>query len=120
MPEPIDPKILALASHLDCTDPEEMIEQANRHDDTVYNAWGNEYTVYTYSEYNAAIDAACDSYIEEFVLDKLPEEFHAYFDREKYRNDMNAGDTDGLISSVDGNVWEERVDGETYYIIAHR
>jgi hypothetical protein len=110
----------ALAVHFNLKGKlDEQIEQTS-YDADVYTVEGEpgEYRVLTSSERDEAIDQARDSWIEEFILPKIPEEYRTYFDCEawKHNEDCN-GSGDEMISSYDGNVHEEVVDGEWYYII---
>jgi hypothetical protein len=120
----IDPKYRALAAHFNVTcDEGETLEdkiEETRYGSEEYTVEGEpgEYRVLTSSERDEAIEQACDSYIDECILPEIPEAYRGYFDSAAWKRDVDfGGEGDSMISSYDGSVHEQQIDGEWYYII---
>lgn len=115
MSNEFDAKVLALAAHFS-VEPSEVTELG---DDTFeVESEPGEYTVYTSDERDSAVENAIESYIDDCILDHLPEQYRNYFDREAFKRDVRmAGDEDGMISPHDGSVDEQQINGEWYFII---
>jgi hypothetical protein len=76
-----------------------------------------EYLVLTDSEADQVASEQLDSYIEECILDQLPENLRCYFDNDSFKRDALISDGRGhTISSYDGEENEEKIDGEYYFI----
>lgn len=77
-----------------------------------------EYAVLTPEERDSAIDAACDNYIDEAILPEIPEAYQSYFDSAAWKRDVRLGGfDDSMISTYDGCVSEQQIDGEWYYVV---
>ena len=112
-----DDRIIALMRHLDIT-PEEAyddIEEA-RYGDSHYEYGNQEYQVLTDSEADNLWDEYLDSYIDECILDQLPEAYRNYFDSESWKHDAKNDGRGHSLSTYDGREYEEDVNGTTYYI----
>lgn len=111
----------ALAAHFSLKgNLEEQISQPHAYDSDVYAVEGEpgEYRVLTSEERDEAINAAVEPYIDDVILPETPEAYRGYFDSASFRRDIDcAGEGDSMISPYDGNVHEECVDGEWFYII---
>lgn len=108
----IDYKYRALCQQFNCS--EEDIEDEGNNVYTLADEPG-EYMVLTDSEAEDAFDAELESYIDECVLTEMPEQYHQYFDREKWKRDAQM-DGRGCLASYDGEEREEQVDGHWYFI----
>lgn len=103
-------QVLALAQFLGI-EPEDVTE--NSYD---YEADGAEYLVLTDSEADEKWDEYMDSYIDECVLDELPENYRQYFDSEKFKKDCSYDGRGHSLASYDGCEEVETYEGTNYYI----
>lgn len=96
-----------------------LIEDINELDidtDTVHIN-GEDIYVLTDSEADDLADEMLDSYIDECILDQIPERYRYYFDSEKFKEDVI--NTDGRaqqLSAYDGNEYEYDINDTAYYI----
>ncbi len=110
----IDPKILALAKFLKIG-PDEIFVTDWPVGET-FEADGSVYRVLTDSERDAAIDDATNAYIDEIVT-QFPKPYRQYFDRDKFRHDLQQGGSEDEMAFPDCDVRDVRIDEEIYYII---
>jgi hypothetical protein len=76
-----------------------------------------EYWVLDDSEREQAASNALDSYLEECVLEQIPEAYHDYFDGDRWKEDALAADGYGhTLSSYDGEEHGVCIDGTYYYV----
>ena len=75
------------------------------------------YKVLTDNEADDAYEEDLDYYIDEIILPEIPEQYHYYFDTEKWKDDARLdGSRGNSLASYDGVENEKMVDGTTYYI----
>jgi hypothetical protein len=111
-----DPKMLALAAHLKAS--LEAISECS-HGDNMYESEADpgEYQVLTDREADDAFKASIESYIDECVLEQIPEAYRGYFDAEAFTRDVELGDGRGpTLASYDGAENEQQVNGTWYYV----
>ena len=82
----------------------------------IYSYGRQEYMVVTDSEADDLWDKELDNYIEENVLNEIPENYRMYFDKDHYKRDSEVDGRGHLLSPYDGEENEEKVDGTWYYI----
>jgi len=89
--EPIDPRITALARHLESTGDYDTadIGSIEEEGENRYTVNGEEYLVLTDDEAETAWDESMDQYIDECVLGEIPQQFRYYFDYEKFKHDAS-------------------------------
>lgn len=96
-----------------------LIEDINELDidtDTVHIN-GEDIYVLTDSEADDLADEMLDSYIDECILDQIPERYRYYFDSEKFKEDIiNYDGRAQQLSAYDGNEYEYDINGTDYYI----
>lgn len=96
-----------------------LIEDINELDidtDTVHIN-GEDIYVLTDREADNLADEMLDSYIDDCILDQIPERYQYYFDREKFKSDVIRFDGRASeLSAYDGNEYEYDVNGTDYYI----
>jgi len=114
----VDPKACALANHLGY--PVGCIEDEGGDEYTCTEERGT-WKVLTDDEADEAFKDQIDSLIDEQVFDEIPEQYHKYFDRDRYIQDqLQAAQSEGgrgpTIASYDGDENEEKIDGEWYFI----
>ena len=73
-------------------------------------------TVYTDEEADEVWEESMDNYIEECVLNELPEQYRQYFDDEKFKRDCSFDGRGHGLSSYDGEEHEVKIDDTWYYI----
>lgn len=96
-------------------DLEDIVE--SRYDKRVFEFGGAEYLVLSDREADEAFSDYLDNYINDVVLDEIPEGYRAYFDWEKFKRDVELSDGRGpTLSSYDGEENEVNVGGEWYFI----
>lgn len=74
------------------------------------------YMVLTDEEADQKWDNYLDSYIEEIILHKLPEQYRNYFDDERWKEDARMDGRGHSLGYYDGCENEQSVNGETFYI----
>lgn len=78
---------------------------------------GEDIYVLTDREADDLADEMLDSYIDECILDQIPEQYRYYFDSEKFKSDVIRFDGRAQqLSGYDGNEYEYTVNGTDYYI----
>lgn len=96
-----------------------LIEDINELDigtDTVHIN-GEDIYVLTDGEADDLADEMLDSYIDECILDQIPEQYQYYFDSEKFKEDVIYYDGRAQqLSAYDGNEYEYSVNDTDYYI----
>lgn len=96
-----------------------LIEDINELDidtDTVHIN-GEDIYVLTDREADDLADEMLDSYIDDCILDQIPERYRYYFDREKYKSDIiNYDGRAQQLSAYDGVEYFDSVNGTDYYI----
>ena len=111
--EEVDDRTYALMAFNDDYDPSNYEEGYNV--ETI--EYGKkEYLVVTDSEADDLWEEDLDNYIEECVLCELPERYQMYFDNEAFKRDCRYDGRAHSLARYDGNEYEERVNGTTYYI----
>jgi hypothetical protein len=111
-----EPKVLALAAHFKVS-PDTISECRFGNDLYECEDEPGEYLVLTDEEADKAFHESVENYVEECILGEIPEAYRAYFDTEKYINDVRMGDGRGpTLAICDGAEEEERVDGTWYFI----
>jgi len=108
----VDLKVLALSKHLGV-----------HHSTISEGCWftstdaPGEFMVLTDDERKSAADEALDSYLDECVLNTIPESLRCYFDAAAWKRDAILSDGYGhTLSSYDGEEHEVRVEGEFVFI----
>lgn len=117
----IDDRILALMLHLELT-----VEEADS--DIVEAKYGNNYYEYGKEEYQVLTDYEADREEEEYVENTIEECYLSeltrdnknhpalnYIDMDRWVEDW-CGNRGENLSGYDGQEYEEKVNGETYYI----
>lgn len=113
--EESDPKIAALAEHLDVSYG--SIDEEGGGDWYTCEEQRGEWYVLTDEEADARADARLNDYIEECVLDEIPERYRPYFDRAAWKKDvLDEGGRGQRLAGYDGEENDETIDGVTYYI----
>ena len=77
---------------------------------------GEEWSVLTDEEADAAWEDSLDSYLEECVYPELSGHLANYFDEEAWKRDARFDGRGHCLSSWDGAEHEEKVDGEWFYL----
>lgn len=72
--------------------------------------------VLTESERDERWNEYLDDYVEEFILDELPEQYRPYFDDEKWKRDARFDGAGVSLASWDHKEHEYQIDGEWIYI----
>lgn len=113
--EESDPKIAALAEHLDV--PYGSISE-KRGDTYDCDEARGEWLVLTDDEREQAASNSLDSYIDECgLLDGVSDVVRDYFDRARWKEDALRSDGYGhTIGAYDGEEHEQQIDGVVYYI----
>jgi hypothetical protein len=82
-----------------------------------FEADGAEYMVLNDLEADIACDDYLDNYLQDCILNQIPENLRNYFDQESFKDDCIHSDGRGhILSGYDGEENEQTVDGETFYI----
>jgi len=118
LPDEIEPKALALAEVLGVSPLGCLYDGAG----SLGDLWSSddepgEYRVLDESEREQAASDALDSYLDDCVMDQIPEQYHQYFDRDAWKQD--ALDSDGYghtLASYDHEEREACIDGTWYYV----
>lgn len=108
-----DPKYLALMSHFGVK--EEEINDEGHNTYTVDSEPG-EYMVLTDDEAENAWDDSLDQYLEDCVLDGLPDIARNYFDSAKWKRDAKHDGRGHSLSSYDGDEIEVKIDDMWIFI----
>lgn len=74
------------------------------------------YQVLTDNEADDVWDEQLDQYIDDCVLDQLPNHLACYFDDEKFKRDCKFDGRGHTLSPYDGTEHEYMVEGEWFYI----
>lgn len=112
----IDPKAVALAKHLG-VDVSTVSECRYGTDMWESDEEPGEYLVLTDDEADAAFHSYMESYIDDCVLDRMPEDLRSYFDSERFIRDVRLSDGRGPnLAHYDGAEEEEKVDDVWYFI----
>jgi len=98
----------ALRDHLDC--PFDAIDEC-KYDSNVLSAEGGEYLVVEDDEADRIWDEYMENYIEECVLDQLPDNLRGYFDNEAFKRDAAHDGRGHTLASYDGH---ENFEGDFY------
>lgn len=107
-----DIKITALAKILGVSEESISDEGHDRYSST--DAPG-EYWVLTDDEADQAWDESLDQYLDDCVLDGLPEIARNYFDSEKWKRDAKFDGRGHSLASYDGTEHETKIDDEWFY-----
>jgi hypothetical protein len=108
-------KIQALALHLEL-DPEEM-EEIEQEDSERFTYGREEYLVLTEGAANRHFSDSLDQYIDDCILEQLPENLRSYFDYDAFKRDVEISDGRGpSLAPYDGEENEKEVDGTWYFI----
>jgi hypothetical protein len=111
-----EPKILALAAHLN-VNPDTIEESRYGSDMFTCTEAPGEYRVLTDDEADTAWDESLESYIDDVLLPECGSEtLKRYFDREAWKRDARYDGRGHCLSSYDSEEHEERIEGEYYYI----
>jgi len=86
------------------------------HDECFLEVNGDYYLVYTDDEANDAWEESMDNYIDEIVLEEIPEHLRGYFDYKGFKHDCSFDGRGHTLASYDGQEEEIEVEGTTYYI----
>ena len=113
-------KELAFAQWLISEGNLDSLEDFNNEWETGYNeniyTNGNiEYIVVDDDEGDVLWDEYLDNYIDDCVLDELPEQYRHYFDDEKFKQDCRIDGRAHFLSTYDGDENEYTVNSETFY-----
>lgn len=84
--------------------------------ENVFEAEGGEYIVCDNDEADLLWDESIESYIDDCVLNELPEQYRQYFDNEKFKHDCSFDGRGHTLASYDGHENKSKIDNETYYI----
>lgn len=109
-------RIKALATHLELDNEEKDDLIVSRYNDKLVEYGNEEYLVLTDEEADDALDDELDTVIDECVLVDLPESFHIYFDREKWKADANHEGRGHHLGRYDGVEHSVEAFGKTFYI----
>lgn len=110
-----DPKAAALGKFLEVTPGEAAAYITG--DGNRYEYAGTDYLVCTDEEADEEARESMENYIDECVLHEIPEQYHWYFDTEKFCEDaINADGRGHILNRYDGEEGEAEHDGATYYI----
>ena len=111
-------RIAALAKHLACEIDEIAEERGSLYGEgELFSRGREEYAVCTDEEADRAWDASLDSYIDDCLLDDMPESLRNYFDRNAWKRDARFDGRGHCLSSYDGNEGEVRLEGGSYLYI---
>lgn len=110
-----DPKVVALARHLDVSE-----ESINEERDNTYSSDDarGEYLVLTNSEANEAWEESLNSYLNDMLDDRktVPAWCAQYFNREAWKRDARHDGRGHSLSPYDGHEHEVKVDDEVIFI----
>ncbi len=113
--EESDPKIAALAEHLG--ESYGSITEEGRGTWYECEEQRGEWFVLTDEEADQAADERLNDYIEQCVLDEIPEQYRPYFDRAAWKKDvLDEGGRGPQLSSYDGEENDVTIDGVSYFI----
>ncbi len=99
----------------DCTLLSDELVEAS-YDDSRFEYGNQEYLVCTNDEADSEFQSSIENYVEECVLEELPEQYRRYFDTEAFIKDCSYDGRGNTLAGYDGHENEEIVGGETYYI----
>lgn len=108
-----DVKARALAAHFKVS-PETINDEG--HETYSCDTEPGEYLVLTDEEADQAWDESLQSYLDDCVLSELPEIARNYFDEDRWKKDAKHDGRGHSLSSYDGTEYEEKIDGEWFYI----
>ena len=74
-----------------------------------------DYLVLDDEEADEAFDEWLDNYIDDCIINELPEQYRGYFDREAWKDD-NGNDRGGALNQYNGEEYTSDCNGVTYYI----
>ena len=106
-------KIKALAKNLQ-VDYEDI--DISKYDENVFTYHKQEYLVVTDDEADELWEQELDNYIDEYILSELPEQYHFYFDSEKWKDDAKMDGRGHSLNRYDGNEDYETINDVDYYI----
>lgn len=111
---------LALAAHLN-VGLEDVVKEAPIPgpwgEGRMFNVDGEEWWVMSDAEADSAAGQSLDSYIDDIIMEQLPEGLRSYFDADKFKRDAILSDGRAhVLSTYDGHEYEYRINGEWYYI----
>lgn len=111
LPDPEAACALAMILELDT---EEAKDIEHLYDDT-YRYGNEEYLIGDDATMDDYWDDYLESYIDECILPELPEMYHFYFDRDKFKDDARIDGRAHSLATYDGEEHEEVVNGKWYY-----
>ena len=85
------------------------------YNENLYTNGNIEYIVVDDDEGDVLWDEYLDNYIDDCVLDELPEQYRHYFDDEKFKQDCRIDGRAHSLSTYDGDENEYTVKSETFY-----
>ena len=80
----------------------------------MFSYYNEDYYVLTDSEADDMEDEYLDEYIDQCL--EIPDNIRPYFDEEKWKDDARMDGRGHIIAHYDGAEYEEKVNGEWYYI----
>lgn len=85
--------------------------------DEVYSYDGESYLVLTDYEADEAFKESVESFVDECVLDQIPDQYRPYFDYEAFVRDVRLSDGRGpTLASYDGEENEAQIGSVWYFI----
>lgn len=92
-----------------------LMEHTGLNYDEAESAIDSEYKVLTEDEADSMLDRYLEQYVEDNVLYQIPVHLQQYFDTQAWIEDNNS-DRGFWLNSVNGEEYEETINGTTYYI----
>lgn len=80
------------------------------------DAYEDEYLVLTDDEAEERYEEYLENYINECIINKMPDQYTGYFDREAWKKDARENGRGNALNFYNGTECEQNVDGEMYYI----
>lgn len=92
-----------------------LMEHTGLNYDEAESAIDSEYKVLTDDEADSMLDGYLEQYVEDTVLCEIPTHLHKYFNTQAWIKDNNS-DRGFWLNTVNGEEYEETINGTTYYI----
>jgi len=86
------------------------------YDECFFEVEGMSFLALTESERDERWNESLDNYIDECILDELPEQYRPYFDDEKWKRDARFDGAGVSLAGWDHQEHEYQIDGEWIYI----
>lgn len=93
----------------------EDLRNIEENSDHEYSIQGIDYLICDDETAEEKFNEAVESYIDECVFSQMPEQYHCYFDTEKFINDCRYDGRGRELNYYDGNEEDQTVFGETFY-----